>query len=812
MSRIQHSIGRLLAAIFITLSISTCYINTCRAAELTLGTAKNEITPAIGTPLSGYGKIRGKPSVGMHDPLYARSLALSYGDQKIVFVSLDLCLIDEKLRKTILQKVNAGVLLRSEDLLLTATHTHTGSGAIGGRHWEKYIMGKFRKSVFEKLTDQVARTIIESIQNPIPVRAEYGSVRIDDLVENRMDKKLTHPKHLKLMRFKKTDGSLAGQILFMAAHATLAPWRELSFSADYPGVVTSRLEEMHTGSVTVFINGAAGDLRPHTQAAEDRWRSMENYGKAIVAKVAQVSYAPLNLNGVWKTEIQRVRLPRTRIRLGWFRIPSILGNRIFPRKTYFQAIRMGDFVVVTFPGELASDVGYALERQIRSSALKPFIAGYANDYVGYAVSPHQYHKGAGQYESRVSFYGGKLSDFYHERVAKLLAAVKTPEERIEKPADLYYHQDLPVLKLGGTAYHRGYEEGRLLRDEIRTGSSAIFKYFRSELHLPLLNRLIINHIGDRAWKKMAPYVSYEEKQQLKGMADGSGVSLKVLQRIHAMPELYPTFCSNGAYWGPATSSGQLIAIRNLDWNRHMGVHEWAVVKYVENGAGPNYVNIGYYGFTGVLSGMNARGLSVGQIGATSVDETMEGVPMPFLLKRVLAEAESLEDAIGILERNYRTRGYNYLIADAVRKEAVAVETTQNHLAVFRDHDPHELTVNYALPVHSAVFRGDPALDPVIRNLQRASKGDPDTPGLEVPRGSAYEIRYLKHGNLVQDHFGKIDAEVAQAIALEIAPQSNIQSVVYAFPDFWVANAKDGKRAAETEYLRFNFDELGRDAA
>jgi hypothetical protein len=77
----------------------------------------------------------------------------------------------------------------------------------------------------------------------------------------------------------------------------------------------------------------------------------------------------------------------------------------------------------------------------------------------------------------------------------------------------------------------------------------------------------------------------------------------------------------------------------------------------------------------------------------------------------------------------------------------------------------------------------------------------------MPAGSAYEIRYKKHGELVKKYYGQIDPEIAKTIAREIAPRSNIQSVVYAFPDFWVANAKDDVPAAQTEYIHFNFDGL-----
>ena len=45
------------------------------------------------------------------------------------------------------------------------------------------------------------------------------------------------------------------------------------------------------------------------------------------------------------------------------------------------------------------------------------------------------------------------------------------------------------------------------------------------------------------------------------------------------------------------------------------------------------------------------------------------------------------------------------------------------------------------------------------------------------------------------------------LAQHIAPGSNVQSVVYGFPDFWVANAKEDKRAAESGYTHLNLKEL-----
>ena len=127
---------RMLTFISSTLIISSLLLSGPQASAseqspLLLGVSKKEITPAFGTPLAGYGRYRCKPTSGTHDPLFARALTLSHGDKTFIFVSLDLVLVDEALRTAILKKIKQRTHFKDEQLLLFATHTHTGSGTIG---------------------------------------------------------------------------------------------------------------------------------------------------------------------------------------------------------------------------------------------------------------------------------------------------------------------------------------------------------------------------------------------------------------------------------------------------------------------------------------------------------------------------------------------------------------------------------------------------------------------------------------------------------------------------------------------------------
>ena len=100
------------------------------------------------------------------------------------------------------------------------------------------------------------------------------------------------------------------------------------------------------------------------------------------------------------------------------------------------------------------------------------------------------------------------------------------------------------------------------------------------------------------------------------------------------------------------------------------------------------------------------------------------------------------------------------------------------------------------------------MDPLIRERQLASQGDPGRPGLEDPSGSsAYDTRYLGQAAGLQARFGRLMPVDAQEIAQRVAPDSNIQSVVFAWPDAWVANAEGKIPAARTRYHHLNIEEL-----
>ena len=369
---------------------------------------------------------------------------------------------------------------------------------------------------------------------------------------------------------------------------------------------------------------------------------------------------------------------------------------------------------------------------------------------------------------------------------------------VAEAAEVESVNGLRIVRLEGEPYELGRQHGEALREEVRASVSQILGFFRGYLRVPWVSALAVNWWLDLAWAQAFPFVPADVLQELRGLSAGSGVPLQELFRLHAIPDRTYS-CSNFAAWGRATDGGRLLHVRNLDWNIKAGLQRFPVVFVVRPRGKQAFVNVGWAGFIGVLTGVNETGLSIGQVGAETAEATFRGEPMVFLMRRVLEEAGGVDEAASLIRRARRTVGVNYVVADARAKRAVAVETTSRRVRVFEADDPAEHGVRYARPMPDAVFRADIAIDSGIRERQLASGGDPRRPGLEDPSGSAYEVRYLGQAAGLRAHFGDLDAEAAREIARTVAPGSNIQSVVFAWPKAWIANADGATPAAQTTY-------------
>ncbi len=257
---------------------------------------------------------------------------------------------------------------------------------------------------------------------------------------------------------------------------------------------------------------------------------------------------------------------------------------------------------------------------------------------------------------------------------------------------LYQNEGQRVLVLRGSGYQMGLDHGRLLSAEVRTVVTESLTW----THGKGLSRDKLAAISAASW----PHVPQAFKDEMRGLAEGSGASLEDIRLMHAMPSKF--HCSGAAAAGAATRDGKLYHSRSLDYSLDIGVesrlqnHALLIVRQPDGGLG-NAVPA-WAGFLGSVTGMNVAGISIGEMGSASRDEEFTGLPMIFMVRRALRQARTLEAALEVFRRGPRTCGFNFIVGSGDEGKAVALEVTRNQLFVSGFGDPAEnIAPHTALP-------------------------------------------------------------------------------------------------------------------
>lgn len=219
--------------------------------------------------------------------------------------------------------------------------------------------------------------------------------------------------------------------------------------------------------------------------------------------------------------------------------------------------------------------------------------------------------------------------------------------------------EIPLVVVRGTPYEMGRQLGAALQQQITT-------------FIPPALQGICGQLGvteeqlQEVWSRTAAYADDRLEQELAGVADSSGIPLKTLQAMHAVPLLMPYSCSSIAAWGNATEDGHLYQTRNLDWNLEIGAHNFAAIVIYVPDIGSPHVLPTFAGFCGAHTGMNFHGIALSEMGDASRKETPYFVHAPHFtafFRTMLYDAESLTETLEIFGRQPMTKRYHFVFGD-----------------------------------------------------------------------------------------------------------------------------------------------------
>ena len=294
---------------------------------LLAGTAKVNINPPIGQPLGGYDNYDGSTSI--HDDLHARVLVLQENGVTIAFVSLDLLMFSSD------NVINSAKQQYGIDyVILSSSHTHAGPIPRQMMDWEDWDVNPDEEMDWDSFSNdpwyaetenKVVAAIGEASNSLFPASISAGKGMLDSnyLSFNRRrvsssgsvtmwwensDRTPTSPLDhtVGVVRIDDSSGNTRAMMVNYAAHPVHTSGWNSEVSADYPGAMSSYIEnQLGPDSVALFINGAAGDIDPYDQGSNS-FSSINGAGRDLAQEALSVQTEIANGNSI---EVSSVAMP-----------------------------------------------------------------------------------------------------------------------------------------------------------------------------------------------------------------------------------------------------------------------------------------------------------------------------------------------------------------------------------------------------------------------------------------------------------------------------------------------------------------------
>ena len=220
-----------------------------KAPQLRAGVAVVDITPPEASLPKGYDRV--------HDHVYARALVLDDGRTRAALVTVDAGAITEETWQAVSAQVSNGLGIPANQLIITATHTHSAPAAAG-----------------ERVNGMIVDAIRRAGAAPVPARISYGTgesyINVNrNIIDRKTNRWWEGPnrdgasdKTVAVVYVETLAGAPLAVLYNYAVHAVLLGQLD-QISADLPGAASAYIERsLGNGAIALWSEGAAGDQNP----------------------------------------------------------------------------------------------------------------------------------------------------------------------------------------------------------------------------------------------------------------------------------------------------------------------------------------------------------------------------------------------------------------------------------------------------------------------------------------------------------------------------------------------------------------------
>ncbi|MGW0698482.1 neutral/alkaline ceramidase [Streptomyces sp. NPDC002867] len=268
--------------------------------------------------MMGYSSFEQK-ATGIHQRQRSRAFVVAdpASGSRIVYVNADLGMIFQSVHQGVLARLKQryGSLYTERNVLLSATHTHAGSG--GHSHHVAYNLASlgFQKDTYQAIVDGIVESVAEAHEDLRPGSITLGRGELTNASVNRS--KVAFDRNpaadraafpgaidpaMTVLRFRQGGGDI-GAISWFATHNTSLTNRNTLLSPDNKGYASYEWEhdekgvrylEEAKGFVAAFPNTNAGDmspnlhLKPGSGPTEDEFENTRIIGDRQFTRARQI--------------------------------------------------------------------------------------------------------------------------------------------------------------------------------------------------------------------------------------------------------------------------------------------------------------------------------------------------------------------------------------------------------------------------------------------------------------------------------------------------------------------------------------------
>jgi hypothetical protein len=419
-----------------------CAASACAADGWQAGVATANITPPQFMPMAGYASRGAKHAEEKLTDLWAKVLVLRLDErderETALLVTLDVVGLDRDLGLDLRQSIAKELGLEPEQIVLNASHTHTGPVVAKNLRPMHYMLldeadRKLVDDYARFLKQQVLKASQEAMQNLKPAEMSWGSGTATFAVNRRNNPAADVPKLREQNALKgpydhdvpvlavKQDGKLIAAAFGYACHNTTLD--TFQWSGDYAGFAMERLEELHPGTIALYWAGCGADQNPLPRRTVEL---AKQYGTELAAAVEGTLKGEMNpVAPSLATEYAEIDLPfgtlPTREEL--VRDSESSNQYIAARaRSLLKTVDSGEPLPTTYPypvavwnlgGELrwvflGGEVVVDFALRLKGAGGEPeqtWVAGYSNDVMAYIPSRRVLLEGGYEGGGAMVYYG-----------------------------------------------------------------------------------------------------------------------------------------------------------------------------------------------------------------------------------------------------------------------------------------------------------------------------------------------------------------------------------------------------------------------